>query len=56
MKLNSNPDAFVKEYLNDLSKNGTAIFAGSVILKMAGYVNYPNLLNIVVMAPKHTNQ
>lgn len=44
MKINNEIETFIKDYVNDLSENNAAIFAGAGMSKMAGYVNWPDLL------------
>lgn len=44
MKFSKEIEAFIKDYVNDLSGNNAAIFAGAGMSKAAGYVNWPELL------------
>lgn len=42
--MNKEIDAFIKDFVNDLTENNVAIFAGAGLSKAAGYVNWPELL------------
>lgn len=44
MKLNNEIEAFIKDYVNDLAENNAAVFAGAGMSKVAGYVNWSELL------------
>lgn len=44
MKYSNEIEAFIKDYVNDLSENNAAIFAGAGMSKAAGYVNWSELL------------
>lgn len=37
-------ETFIKNYVNDISENSAAIFAGAGMSRSAGYVNWPELL------------
>lgn len=42
--MNRQIEAFIKEFVKDLSSNNVAIFAGAGMSKASGYVNWPGLL------------
>lgn len=44
MKFSNEIEAFIKDFVNDLSENNAAIFAGAGMSKSAGYVNWSELL------------
>lgn len=44
MKFSNEIEAFIKDFVNDLAENNTAIFAGAGMSKSAGYVNWSELL------------
>ncbi len=44
MKFNNEIEAFIKDFVNDLAENNTAIFVGAGMSKSAGYVNWSELL------------
>ena len=44
MAFSSEIEAFIKDFVKDLSENNVAIFAGAGMSKSAGYVDWPELL------------
>jgi hypothetical protein len=44
MKFSNEIEAFIKDFVNDLSENNAALFAGAGMSKNAGYVNWSELL------------
>ena len=44
MKFTNEIEAFIKDFVNDLTENNAAIFAGAGMSKSAGYVNWSELL------------
>lgn len=37
-------ESFIKDFVNDLTENNVAVFAGAGMSRLAGYVNWPELL------------
>lgn len=44
MKFSKDIEAFIKDFVTDLSENNVAIFAGAGMSRAAGFVNWPELL------------
>ncbi len=44
MKFSKDIEAFIKDFVIDLSENNVAIFAGAGMSRAAGFVNWPELL------------
>jgi hypothetical protein len=44
MKFSKEIESFIKDFVNDLTENNAAVFAGAGMSKGAGYVNWPELL------------
>jgi hypothetical protein len=44
MSLSNEIEAFMKDFVKDLSENNVAIFAGAGMSRSAGYVDWPELL------------
>jgi hypothetical protein len=44
MKFSNEIEAFIKDYVNDLTEGAAAIFAGAGMSKSVGFVNWPELL------------
>lgn len=45
MKINAEIEAFIRDFVNDLSEGNVAIFAGAGLSKSAGFVDWPELLS-----------
>ncbi|MFA9370989.1 MAG: SIR2 family protein [Labilibaculum antarcticum] len=49
MKFSKEIESFIKDFVNDLTENNAAVFAGAGMSKGAGYVNWPELLEDIAL-------